>query len=88
MQWYPLILLQDYFLAEVSAFKAEVSAFKAEVSGVTEEESGALWIVVVESGAVSSVVALSVQEAIIDVIAIIARNFFIWIFFLINDGAI
>ena len=58
---------------------AEVSVFKDDVSGVTEDESsGALCIgVELESVAASSVVELSVHEAIIDVIAMIARNFFI-----------
>jgi len=57
----------------------EVSVFIDEVSGVTEEESsGALCIgVELESDVVSSVVELSVHEAMIDVIAMIARNFFI-----------
>ena len=56
----------------------EVSAFNVVESGVVELESnGALCIGALESAEESSVVVLSVQDAMIDVIAIIAKNFFI-----------
>jgi hypothetical protein len=57
----------------------EESACRADESGATDDESkGALCIGAAdESADASSVVLLSVQEAIIDVIATIARNFFI-----------
>jgi len=69
----------NYFTAGLSGLVVALSAFKAEVSGITEEESsGALCIgVELESAFVPSVVELSVHEAIIEVIAMIARNFFI-----------
>ncbi|HMF71927.1 MAG TPA: hypothetical protein VK616_10655 [Flavitalea sp.] len=53
------------------------SAFNDVESGEVVRESGELCIGALESAEESSGVELSVQDAMIDVIAIIAKNFFI-----------